>query len=319
MNTSVSPEVDLVVDTDIKGVNDDAFALHYLLSRDRVPSAITTCSGNTLARDSLTDVRALLASYAVETHTWAGPDSPRGWTPPVHAYHLELREKLGSSAYLGELGSPRTRAAPEAESPTTGWSGAQPLTTPTVDYLALGPLGNLHDALASETLPAERIRHLVFSGGAFEVQGNIGRYAEFNVLADPLAAAHVLAAPLPRITVVPLDVTTELTYGLTEFLHITSGRGPFSRDLARTKGPTFEARPDFREPLWDLVAALVMTHPEIVTHSVRGEVSVDTSLTASLGATRLRPCADGRAEVVLEVDAGQVLHHMAHAFKEDAL
>jgi purine nucleosidase len=315
MSAAVSPDADLIVDTDIKGVNDDAFALHYLLTRRHIPSLITTCSGNTLASDSFDDARALLDSYAVGTRTEAGPDTPRGWTPAIHEYHRDLRKGLGESAYLGELGSARTRSVPAHESrPSSPAAVTLPGAAP-VDYLALGPLGNLYDALVSKTLPVSRIRHLVFSGGAFGVPGNVGQYAEFNVLADPLAAAYVLAAPLSRITLVPLDVTSQLTYGLSEYTQIASGSGPFSRDLVRTKGATFTTRPGFREPLWDLVAALVMTHPEIVKRSVRGDISVDTSLSASLGATTLRPSEQGRAEVVLEMDTERVLHHMAGTFE----
>jgi purine nucleosidase len=323
MTSAVPRGAELIVDTDIYGVNDDAFALHYLLAKQHVPSMITTCSGNTLASDSLDDARLLLASYGIETETRAGPDCPRGWTPAIHEYHRTLRKELGDSAYLGELGSPRTHSVPVDEGRINGRTTGQTtdrtidyaLTAPLVDYLALGPLGNLRDALASKALPATRIRHLVFSGGAFGVPGNVGRFAEFNVLADPLAAADVFAAPLARVTVVPLDVTTELTYGLPQYRRIASGTGPYSQDLARTKGATFAAHPDFREPLWDLVVAMVLTNPEIVTRSVRGEVSVDTSPTASLGATTLRRSEDGHVTVVLEVDTDRVLHEWARTFE----
>jgi inosine-uridine nucleoside N-ribohydrolase len=315
VSAAASRETALIVDTDINGVNDDAFALHYLLTQQHIPSIITTCSGNTLASDSLNDARSLLACYVIETDTQAGPDSPCGWTPAIHEYHRNLRNELGDSVYLGELGGPRTHSVPTDGGRTTGPAIAYPPAAPLVDYLALGPLGNLQDALVSKALPATHIRHLVFSGGAFGVPGNVGQHAEFNVLADPLAAACVFAVPLTRVTVVPLDVTSQLTYGLAQYRQIVSGSSPFGRDLARTKGAAFEMHPKFREPLWDLVAALVMTNPEIVSHSVRGEVSIDTSLTASLGATTLQRSEHGRVEVVLQVDTDRVLHHMAQTFE----
>jgi inosine-uridine nucleoside N-ribohydrolase len=311
VSAAVAPRAELFVDTDVNGVNDDAFALHHLLARRCVPLFITTCSGNTLASDSLGDARSLLADHAVAVQTRAGPDCPAGWTPVVHRYHRDLRERLGDSTYLGELGSPRTRPSQGEPGPAITY----PPTPGPVDYLALGPLGNLWDALQSGALPGGRIRHLVFSGGAFGVPGNVGRHAEFNVLADPLAAAGVFAAGLDRVTVVPLDVTSELTYGLPQYRRIASGTGVFSRDLVRTKGPVFARQPDFREPLWDLVAALVMTNPEIVTRSETGDVRVGTAPTASLGATTFQRSAHGRVEVVLEVDPDEVLHHMASTFE----
>ncbi|MGD0558521.1 MAG: nucleoside hydrolase [Streptosporangiaceae bacterium] len=300
-----------IVDTDINGVNDDAFALHYLLAKQYIPAMITTCSGNTLACDSLDDARILLASYGIEMTTQAGPDSPQGWTPEIHEYHRNLRKESDDSVYLGELGSPRTHSASTDDGRTIAYAATAPLA----GYLALGPLGNLRDALVSAALPATGLQHLVFSGGAFGVPGNVGRLAEFNILADPLAAAYVFAAPLARVTVVPLDVTAELTYGLPQYRRITSGTGPFSQDLGRTKGAAFAAHPDFREPLWDLIAAMVMTNPEIITRSVRGEVSVGTSPTASLGATTLRRSDHGHVTVVLEVDTDGVLDEWTRTFE----
>ncbi len=301
----------LIVDTDINGTNDDAFALHYLLSKRRIPSLVTTCSGNTLASDSLKDVRVLLEAYGgPEVDVQAGPDSPPGWTREVHGYHQRLRRDLQESVYLGELGSCRTRPWTRCvDSPGISYS----LESSPVDYLALGPLGNLRDALSSTAISPRQIRHLVFSGGAFAVPGNVGVSAEFNVLADPRAASDVFSAAIERITVVPLDVTSGLTYGLSQYRRITQRRSPFGQYLAATKASVFHESPDFREPIWDLVAAMVLVNPQFVTRSVSGNGQVDTSLGA-LGKTTLKALDGGNVTVVLEVDVDRVLDEFACAF-----
>jgi inosine-uridine nucleoside N-ribohydrolase len=174
-------------------------------------------------------------------------------------------------------------------------------------------LGNLSDAFA-RGLDASRVEHLVFSGGAFTVPGNVGPYAEFNVFADPIAAAHVLRAGIPRVTVVPLDVTARVTYGRAEFERIAPRPSVFGRDLRLTKHETFAADPEFREPTWDLVAAIVMFQPEVIVRSRRAGVAVDSSAGATLGATTLLPGGTpADVEVVLEVDEGAIREIMCRS------
>lgn len=288
-----------IVDTDILGVNDDAFALHYLLTHGHVPSMITSCSGNGLASASAQDAESLLAAYGLQLAggVQPGPDRPIGWTARIRRAHRKARRELGRTAHLGELGGDRAlpgeRLIDYAVCPRDE----------DIAYLALGPLGNLDQALTSDQLASGRIQHLVFSGGAFTAPGNVGPHAEFNVFADPLAAQHVLDAGLRRITVVPLDVTTELTYGLREFEHIAASSSVFGHDLKRTKQEVFQADPDFREPIWDLVAAVVMFQPEVIVRSRHAAVTVDSAPGETLGATTML-AADERpsVEVVLAVD-----------------
>lgn len=56
---------DLVVDSDITTLNDDAFALYYLVALGRVPAVVTTVFGNTSARLSAEAARALFVDTSV--------------------------------------------------------------------------------------------------------------------------------------------------------------------------------------------------------------------------------------------------------------
>lgn len=69
---------------------------------------------------------------------------------------------------------------------------------------ALGPLTNIAMALVAAPEIAAGIAELVIMGGGSH--GNITAAAEFNIYADPHAAALVFGSGL-RITMVPLDVT----------------------------------------------------------------------------------------------------------------
>ena len=79
----------------------------------------------------------------------------------------------------------------------------------TITLCALGPLTNIAMALVKAPEIAERIGELVVMGGAGFELGNVTPAAEFNMHADPHAAAIVVASGVP-ITMVPLDVTHEV-------------------------------------------------------------------------------------------------------------
>ncbi len=72
-----------------------------------------------------------------------------------------------------------------------------------------GPMTNLAAALVMAPHIAEGIRELVVMGGADTAGGNITPTAEFNIYADPHAAAIVFDAGLPTV-VLALDATHQV-------------------------------------------------------------------------------------------------------------
>lgn len=72
-----------------------------------------------------------------------------------------------------------------------------------------GPLSNVALALALGPQVREGIGEIVIMGGAFTALGNRVPWAEFNMLADPHAAAMVFASGI-SITLFPLDVTQQV-------------------------------------------------------------------------------------------------------------
>jgi len=74
-----------------------------------------------------------------------------------------------------------------------------------ITLVVLGPMTNLALALALDPELASKVRELVFMGGGI-VGGNVTARAEFNIWADPEAAAIVLASGI-KATMFGLDVT----------------------------------------------------------------------------------------------------------------
>jgi purine nucleosidase len=78
-----------------------------------------------------------------------------------------------------------------------------------VTLCALGPLTDIAMALVKAPNIAGSIRELVLMGGAGFELGNVTPAAEFNIHADPHAAAIVVDSGVP-ITMIPLDVTHQV-------------------------------------------------------------------------------------------------------------
>jgi purine nucleosidase len=74
-----------------------------------------------------------------------------------------------------------------------------------ITLVPTGPLTNIALAMRLEPKIVERVREVVLMGGAY-TQGNVTPAAEFNIIADPEAAAAVFAAGW-QVTMVGLDLT----------------------------------------------------------------------------------------------------------------
>src|SRR3984957_18559674 len=65
---------------------------------------------------------------------------------------------------------------------------------------------NLAAALVQDPDIRRGVKEVVLMGGGYQVRGNVTPNAEFNVYADPEAAAVVFGSGIPLV-VLPLDVT----------------------------------------------------------------------------------------------------------------
>ncbi len=70
----------------------------------------------------------------------------------------------------------------------------------------VGPLTNIAAAITADPDFVKNVPEIVIMGGA-HYTGNVTPAAEFNVWADPEAAAIVFSAGFAKLTLVPLDAT----------------------------------------------------------------------------------------------------------------
>ena len=204
----------IIIDTD-PGV-DDALALVYALNCPAFElCAVTTVHGNVSVERSTRNALGLLelAGAALPVPVARGAEAPLNGLPRREADFVHGPEGLGETPVF------EPRHAPD---PRPAWQlirdevAARPGE---ITLCAIGPLTNLALALAHAPELATQVAEVVLMGGAVGVPGNITTQAEYNLWADPVAAAAVLSASWP-VTLVGLDVTTQVMCTREDFAQI---------------------------------------------------------------------------------------------------
>jgi purine nucleosidase len=220
----------LVIDTD-PGL-DDAHALAMALTpaphRPHHPvAAVCTVAGNHGIDTVTANARFLLGAFGttrVPLHRGAaGPLTGE----PVHATDIHGTDGLG------DLTRWNVPDIPEQPTPAAlaliDTARRHPGDTTLV---ALGPLTNLALALRLEPRLPALLDRVVVMGGAIHGRGNLTLNAEFNTAADPAAADLVLAS-FPRLTLLSWETTLAHTVTRAELTAFFHGPGPAATTLRR--------------------------------------------------------------------------------------
>jgi inosine-uridine nucleoside N-ribohydrolase len=190
--------VPIIVDCDPG--HDDAIALLLALASPEVELlGVTTVAGNqTLEKTTANALRVLEFVGRGDVPVAAGADRPLVREPFVAAY------VHGESGLEGPELPPAEGRPVEAHAVSFLAERLAAAPAP-VTLVPTGPLTNIALLLALHPDAAERIERIVLMGGSI-AEGNVTPAAEFNVWADPEAAARVFASGLD-VTMIGLDVT----------------------------------------------------------------------------------------------------------------
>jgi purine nucleosidase len=278
----------LILDTD--GGVDDAQALLMLLANGRAPDAITTVFGNVDLEAATRNVLATLAVVGADIPVHKGAAEPLA-QEIIHAKHVHGEDGLGAAPRPGETREVESADGVDFLVATLNDAAA---IGERVDLLTIGPLTNL--ALALEQAPGivDGIGQLTIMGGTVFGRGNVTPAAEFNIFADPEAAAIVFRAALDTVVVpwepcvmhfIPgadIDRLFEaVAEGLAKDFSWALVQHARKTDIARGDGDRFR----FIDPL----AAAVVIEPRIVTRSLRASVDVALAPGITRGMTVVDP------------------------------
>lgn len=302
---------DLVVDTDLTELNDDALALHYLAAVGRAPGLITTVFGNSTARSSARATCDLIHTLGLDLPVSAGSERPLRWHDQERQNLRTAVEALPASVYLASLSA--TNEPFWAEEPDDGPAAdelaAFLAASSACDVLALGPATTI--ARAVQMLdPSVLGRHRMwFSGGALHT-GNVTATAEFNAFADPDALRVCLESAWERVTVVPLEVTAAPRLDITAVNRIRRAPTLLGKALDELECRTPRGNSSEREPIWDVVTAVLLDGAVPVT-ATQGRFTVPAD-PARRGTTEFSTSSDGH-DVVTAVDARAVIRRFEEA------
>ncbi|HWK25250.1 MAG TPA: nucleoside hydrolase [Solirubrobacter sp.] len=280
--------------------HDDAMAILLAVASPELELvAVTTVAGNqTLEKVTANALRVLDVAGADHVPVAAGAD--RALVHPARV----AKDVHGETGLDGpDLPPPSRPPRPQhAVELIADRLRERPLT-----LVPIGPLTNVALLLATYPELAPRIERVVLMGGAIGL-GNVTPSAEFNVWADPEAAARVLSAGLD-VTLVGLDVTHRamLSAERAEALRAGGRAGAVVADLHAFYRRFHERVYGHSDtPVHDALAVAHVIDPAILT-TERLPVEIDVTQGPCRGRTVVDPLrrtgAEPNAHVAVDVDA----------------
>ena len=286
----------IILDTDIGTDVDDAVALALILCSPELELVGVTCvyGDVTLRARMALKLLALRGVSAVPVMT--GARQPLLGLRPVYWAGHEGKGLL----------EPEDEALEPAPEHAVDFIVRKALEAPgRIHLVAIGPLTNVALAFLREPRLAQALAHLTIMGGSVRGPGAFHLpYAEHNIRCDPEAAHVVFSSGVP-ITMVPLDVTTQVTIRPEGVARIRAGGTAFHEAVARQVElyPPFAARGYTH--MHDPLAVATLIERDLVRLEPL-HVDVEREGHHAAGATLVRapsPEAPANAEVALQVKA----------------
>ena len=286
----------LVVDCDPG--HDDAIAL-VLAHRHAQVLGVTTVSGNAPLAATTANALMVVAALGVDTPVFEGAARPlRG--EPVHAAAVHGENGLGGVDRIPHDRRPEPGSAVD-------W--LLEVAAPDVWIVPLGPLTNIAQAIDRDPAWVRRIAGISLMGGSAG-PGNTTPAAEFNIYADPHAAAQVFASGA-EIVMSGLNLTHQLRTDDAIVARLRRSPAPLAKLAAQAFTHLHDRMETFTgsrtAALHDPCAVLAVTHPQLIDVEPRA-VSVETEGKLTRGMTVVdervsRRRGPATAKVAYRIDA----------------
>lgn len=282
--TAAEAAIPVVIDSDM--ISDDWMATLFILNDPQFNVEAITVAGTGFATCDA-GVRSALGLLALTDYgdvpVSCGAESPlMGDNAPPAEWMTTLETVEG-------LGLPEGGEAVAEDAVALFTSTIQDSPEP-VTVLALGPLTNVGAALEATPDLIDNIAMIYVMGGAVDVDGSFvsdeNTTAEWNIFSDPHGARLVFESGAP-ITLVPLDATNEVpvTPEFVETLEAAKSTpaAEFVATLLENNAESIESGSYY---FWDPLAAVAMSHPDLVTLTPRDVTVVDIPGDAEDGRTK---------------------------------
>lgn len=159
-----------------------------------------------------------------------------------------------------------------------------------ITLVAVGPLSNVAAAIALDPAFVGNVAELMIMGGAID-KSNVTPSAEFNIWADPEAAAIVFEAGFEKITLVLLDATHRALISRAHCEQLDALGTPAGQAAASFIGHRITVHDEHQKqavphttPVHDALAVGSLVQPELIT-TRRLHVAVETKGELTIGRT----------------------------------
>jgi inosine-uridine nucleoside N-ribohydrolase len=249
--------------------HDDAIAL-VVAARHTNILGITTVAGNAPLESTTQNAIVVRDLMGIDAPVHAGANRPLV-APPRHASYVHGESGLDGAQLPPPSGPPASRDA-------IGFIIETVRSNDGVWLVPTGPLTNIALALRSAPDIASRIAGISFMGGG--LFGNRTPTAEFNIWADPEAAAIVIGYGGPLI-MAGLDVTYQLQATPERIDQVRQLPGRLAAtlaDLLTFFSDTYSRRHENIRggAVHDPLAVMALTHPDLFTRSF-SHVDIETA------------------------------------------
>ncbi len=265
---------------------DDAIALLTAMSRADLVG-ITTVNGNVGIEHTTHNALAIaqIAGVDVPVH--------RGAARPLIAPTIDASYVHGATG-LGSVELPSVSRDIDSDD-AVGFILDMARSVDDLHLVAVGPFTNIALALRRDPTLPQRLAGFTIMGGAAG-PGNVTSTAEFNVWADPEAAAMVFNE-FPMLTMVGLDVTHKVLLGPIERDRLRAARTPSSLFAAALLDHAVTVVGEIRgwvgAPIHDASAVMAVLRPDLFSGRSH-PVSVELSGSLTRGMTVVDQRVGGR-------------------------
>lgn len=277
----------LILDVDT-GTDDAVAIMLAALHPETELVACTTVNGNTKVQNC-TDNTLRVLDYINRA------DIPvhQGLERPIvrHDFPTPRREGDQSSHIHGPtLPLPETKLTARSNNAVEFLIETYRAATEEIALVPVGPLSNIAAALALDSRFVKNVPEVVIMGGSHAF-GNITAAAEFNIWADPEAAAMVFQAGFRKITLVPLDATYQTALNRQhsgELERLGTPAGKAASQFINHRIESYDAIQPLatpgHSPIHDALAVAALIRPEVITTKFL-HVDVETVGTLTIGRT----------------------------------
>ena len=215
---------------------------------------ITTVNGNVSVDHTTRNALAVTQIAHLDIPVHRGADRPL--VAPVHG-----ATRVHGATGFGKVVHPEL-ARGETSNDAVGYLLEMSHAYDDLDLIAVGPLTNVALAVRRDPDFAARLRSLTIMGGGALGLGNVTTTAEFNIWADPEAAAIVFDAGITP-TLIPLNLTLQVLATRATIDQWRAAGTATALLVADLVGHTIDQSVDATAAMHDPTAVLAVTHREM--------------------------------------------------------